>query len=199
MKRNGFTLIELLVVVAIIGILAAVGVVAYNGYTDSAKRAKSMQQHKDVIKVMTAKWGLCEIQGGEIYWCDGSPRWGTKCDEMKPEGGGNKVKREVCSNDVFGLQSIFALHFWHLGYENPYGKNCENCQRNGGNAYGMSTIHWSEAGDLNNFKSVYGFAQPPGQTRIACNGMPNKYSCQIRTAIADGEYLYDIVTKSSGM
>ena len=50
MNNKAFTLIELLVVVAIIGILAAVGVVAYNGYTKSAKINASKTNHKNVVK-----------------------------------------------------------------------------------------------------------------------------------------------------
>ncbi len=37
-KSSGFTLIELLVVVAILGILAAVGIVSYSGYVEGTKR-----------------------------------------------------------------------------------------------------------------------------------------------------------------
>ena len=53
MNRKAFTLIELLVVVAIIGILAAVGVVAYNGYTSAAKKSAAKSNHKNVLKFIS--------------------------------------------------------------------------------------------------------------------------------------------------
>ena len=61
MKRNGFTLIELLVVVAIIGILAAVGVVAYNGYTIAAKIAVAKANQKSIAKYLNAESMRCQL------------------------------------------------------------------------------------------------------------------------------------------
>ena len=64
MKKNnikGFTLIELLVVVAIIGILAAVGVTAYSGYTKSAKAQAAKTNHATIAKYIAAETTKCEL------------------------------------------------------------------------------------------------------------------------------------------
>ena len=58
-NNRGFTLIELLVVICIIGILSAVGVVAYNGYTSSAKINATKTIHAQTVKYISAELQKC--------------------------------------------------------------------------------------------------------------------------------------------
>ena len=51
----------MLVVVAIIGILAAVGVVAYNGYTASAKANATKTMHSQAVKYISAEIQKCSL------------------------------------------------------------------------------------------------------------------------------------------
>ena len=66
MKQKAFTLIELLVVVAIIGILAAVGVVAYNGYTGAAKKNTTKANNKLIVKYLQSEAMKCNLGEDKI-------------------------------------------------------------------------------------------------------------------------------------
>ena len=68
--KKAFTLIELLVVVAIIGILAAVGVTTFNGFQEKAKVSATKSNHKLVEKYITAEFMKCNL--GETTVMDGN-------------------------------------------------------------------------------------------------------------------------------
>ena len=101
---DGFTLIELLVVVAIIGILAAVGVVAYSGYTTSAKNNSVKQIHKNIAKFMAAEIQKCSI-GSEVILNKLVSNQVTAQPDLCP-----KINNWTDPNSAF-IASAFENHF----------------------------------------------------------------------------------------
>ena len=74
-NKKGFTLIELLVVVAIIGALAAVGVVAYNGYIGAARENSTKSIHNGIAKFIANEAAKCALdENNEIMF-------GKACDD----------------------------------------------------------------------------------------------------------------------
>ena len=71
-SRRGFTLIELLIVILIIGILATIAIVSYNGATARAKKAATVQTMNDTIKAVA----VCVASGDSIANVTNSGGWG---------------------------------------------------------------------------------------------------------------------------
>jgi type IV pilus assembly protein PilA len=65
-KNKAFTLIELLVVVAIIGILAAVGVTAFNGFQESAKINVVKANHASVRTYIIGELLKCNLGESKV-------------------------------------------------------------------------------------------------------------------------------------
>jgi len=111
-KHRAFTLIELLVVVAIIGILAAVGVVAYNGYTASAKKAVVKSNLNTIVRYIKAEMSKCSV-GIEMEAYEkkiGSP---YSCSQVFSGGTENAFRN--------AMNTITELHFKDV--KNPFNNN----------------------------------------------------------------------------
>ena len=107
MKQKGFTLIELLVVVAIIGILAAVGTVAYTGYTKNAKRNATLANFKTISQQITATFALCESESTVKL----SPTRSIDCTVSGT------------TSNIGNIAQIFMDYMSDQGFTNPYDKN----------------------------------------------------------------------------
>ena len=106
--NKGFTLLELLVVVAIIGILAAIGIVSYNGFQNASKRNTTLAKYATIKKSILAMMHKCAIDPSDSIKLktnsDDKPYDYHKCSEI--------IKRH-------GQWGFFAsgllLHFEQLG------------------------------------------------------------------------------------
>ena len=102
-KKNGFTLIELLVVVAIIGVLAAVGVVAFGGFLGNAKVNSTKSNHKAVVSYLQAEFTKCSLGESSLTYDTAS---GTTT--------------EACSSGPANHQAKIVVHLNQSSFKNPY-------------------------------------------------------------------------------
>ena len=165
-NHRAFTLIELLVVVAIIGILAAVGVVAYNGYTGAAKKSTAKANHSIVAKFINNEMQKCNFQDTiqlNSNTSNPSKIYNKTCD---PQG---QTTRDMASS--------FNGHFQNAGFKNPY-----NVSQNG------------VACNLNpNYSLCLYTGANKGQVIISISGsnLPYGNTFTITTKISDTETLTD--------
>ena len=130
--NKGFTLIELLVVVAIIGVLAAVGVVAFNGFLKSSK----INSVKNIHQQCTNQFNIAFTR------CNG----GMPLNLFKYNGEEYSNLCLIDNNNLamtgweFGDNNYVGEHMQFLGFRNPYNSEMMTCDKSN-QCSGMSCSH----------------------------------------------------------
>ena len=105
--KKGFTLIELLIVVAIIGILAGVGIPMYNGYMADAKINASTENHSRAKNMVAAYFVKCSMGTATIALKTNSKTTFTDV---------------ACNSSMNSFSTYWVAHFNNDGWLNPYNK-----------------------------------------------------------------------------
>ena len=111
--QKGFSLVELLVVVAIIGVLAGVGIVGYQSYTDSAKSRVAVANFNSVKRFVETELTLLN---NNIQTVSGAISAGSSCSSLTPY----TVYSDTLSDFVEGLTCYFATDGYGNAFKNPY-------------------------------------------------------------------------------
>jgi len=109
-KRKGFTLIELLVVVAIIGIIATIGIIYFTDFTISAKKAALKKNHEYVVKFIEGEIAKCNRLKATSVLSQSVP-WPTKDADLffKPFDGNGPLEnalKSIIINPYTGTTAI---------------------------------------------------------------------------------------------
>ena len=111
--QKGFSLVELLVVVAIIGVLAGVGIVGYQSYTESAKNRVAIANFNSVKRFVETELTLLN---NNIQTVSGALQQGSSCSSTSKY----TVHSANMTNFLTGLSCYFATDGYGNAFKNPH-------------------------------------------------------------------------------
>ena len=115
--QKGFSLVELLVVVAIIGVLAGVGIVGYDTYVDNTRKKVAEQNWRTVVKAMEFEQIVAENNlGSAIKEKDKDGNW---IDE-DGDPTSNESEARLITGETPCLNFLHSIKEHFKEFRNPY-------------------------------------------------------------------------------